>query len=75
MKYGNINSWYTLMRKIRLHPGAVTRQLLANLKRFDPLTDTEEQRVIDAINATGISTERVLATLSRNTLTEILKNI
>jgi hypothetical protein len=49
--------------------------LLANLDAYKPLSATDESRIIHAIETTGISTERVLASLSRNTLKEILKNI
>ena len=72
---GRIDSWATLMRKFTLHPRAVCRNLLTNLEDYPTLSEKDEQRVIRAIESTGITTERVLAFLSRNTLKEILKNI
>jgi hypothetical protein len=63
------------MAHLRINPKAVCRSLLTTLDAYKPLSATDEDRVIHAIKTTGISTERVLAALSRNTLKEILKNI
>ena len=74
-KYGRIDSWNDLMRKLTLHPRAVCRSLLTTLDGYKDLSAQDEQRIIRAIESTGINTERVLAFLSRNTLKEIMKNI
>jgi len=68
-------TWYTIMQKLRINPGAVARQLLANLKTHKPLTYEEERRVIFAIENAGVEVDRVLASLSRNTIKELLNNI
>jgi len=72
-----IISWNTMMRKLRVHPGAVARQLLANLKTHKPLTSEEESKIIRAIESTGVenATDRMLASLSRNTLNALLNKI
>ena len=72
---GNIDSWVTLMNSLRINPKAVCRTLLQRLDVYKPLSSTDEARLIDAIESTGINPDRVLASLSRNTLKEVLKNI
>ena len=69
-----MSSWTEIMRKLNLHPGAVARQLLVNLKTFKPLTQSEEDRIIEAIENAGVQngTDRMLAHLSRNTLENLL---
>ena len=75
MRTGVISqSWHTLMRNLRINPGAVARQLLANLKAHKPLTSDEEIRVIFAIENAGVDVDRMLAHLSRNTIKELLNN-
>lgn len=65
------------MEKYRIHPGAVCRQLLTNLKTHKPLTASEERRIIHAIEMSGVvnGTDRLLAGLSRNTLESLLGEI
>ena len=67
--------WHNLMAKFTLHPRAVARQLLANLEGIKSLSPSEEGKVIDAIENTGIQTERVLASLSKQVLETMLKQI
>ena len=66
-----------IMKQFTLHPGAVARQLLVNLKAYKPLTASEEGRLIAAIENAGVENgvDRMLASLSRNTLNKILKSI
>ena len=68
-------TWCTLMRNLRINPGAVARQLLANLKTHKPLDYEEERRIIDAIQSTGINVDRMLAHLSRNTIKQLIKEM
>ena len=63
------------MANLRINPKAVCRNLLTTLDAYKPLSANDEDKIIRAIESTGITTERVLATLSRNTLKEILKSI
>ena len=70
-----IKSWSTLMRQLRLNPKAVCRTLLQRLDEYQPLSATDEDRVLRAIESTGINPDRVLASLSKNTLKEVLRNI
>lgn len=67
-------SWRTIMQKLILNPGAVCRQILANLRTYPQLSQDEERRIIHAIESSGVpdATSRVLASLSRNTINEIL---
>jgi hypothetical protein len=69
-----IRSWDHMMEKLRIHPGAVCRQLLSNLNRHEPLTASEEDRIIRAIENAGVpnGVDRLLAGLSRNTLEKLL---
>ncbi len=67
--------WHNLMAKFTLHPRAVTKQLLANLEPYKPLTVSEEARFVDAIESAGLKIDRVLASLSRDTLNTLLKTI
>ena len=61
----------------RIAPGAVCRNLLARLQDIKPLTTDEERRIIRAIESSGVpdATDRMLASLSRNTLNELLNRI
>lgn len=72
-----ITSWSTMVKKFRINPGAVCRQLLQNLKPHKQLTTSEEQSILRAIESSGVpnATERMLASMSRNTITKILENI
>ena len=72
-----IYSWYTLMAKLRINPGAVCRQLLTNLKNHKPLTHEEECRIRFALETSMVpnATDRLLASLSRNTIKKVLENI
>ena len=65
------------MKRLNIHPGAVARQLLANLKNHKPLTSDEERRIIDAIESAGVTdgVDRMLASLSRNTITKLLTEL
>ena len=65
------------MAKIRVNPGAVARQLLTHLKTHKPLTASEEGRIIRAIETSGVpnATDRMLASLSRNTIEKLLGEI
>jgi len=67
--------WTSIMRKIRIHPGAVARQLLANLRTIKPLTHDEQRRILRAIEASGVpnATDRVLASMSRNAIHAVLE--
>jgi hypothetical protein len=72
-----MNLWYSLMNRFRISPSAVCRQLLTTLKTHKPLTSSEEQRILHAIETSGVenATDRALATLSRSTIEKILVNI
>ena len=65
------------MANFKLHPRSVCRQLLTNLDVYKPLTGREEDRLIDAIENAGVTDgiDRMLASLSRNTLNKILNSI
>lgn len=63
------------MRKLRINPGAVCRQLLTNIsKTHKSLSPDEERRIIDAIESAGVpnGVDRMLATLSKNALEKLL---
>ena len=69
-------TWSNIMRNLRINPASVARQLLANLKTHKPLSQEEERKVISAIERhSGVSVDRVLASLSRNTIEAMLKEI
>ena len=70
-------SWYTLMAKLRINPGAVCRQLLTNLKTHKALSEEDERKLIHAIESTMIphAKDRLLASLSRNTIKSLLNNM
>ena len=70
-----IDSWAQLMRNLRLNPRAAVRNLLHRLDAYRPLSPRDEAKVVDAIKSAGIDPDRVIASLSRNTLTEILKEL
>ena len=73
-----IESWSDMMAKLRINPGAVARQLLANLTAHKPLTSTEESRIIRAIeNYSGVpdGVDRMLATLSRGAIERLLAEL
>ena len=59
----------------RVAPSAVTRQMIANLENHKRLTQNEQATVLHALQKTGITVDRILANLSRQTLTELLKAI
>ena len=65
------------MRKLSIHPGAVCRQLLTNLKCHEALSDDDERKIIHAIESTMIpgAVDRVLANVSRKALEKLLKEI
>jgi hypothetical protein len=67
-----IQPWTMLMEKLRLHPKAVCRQLIAALEDHKPLTGKDEREVLHALENTSIDIERILAGLQRNTLKIIL---
>jgi hypothetical protein len=69
-----MTSWCDMMNKLRINPGAVARQLLTNLKGHKPLTPSEEHRIIDAIESSGVQdgVTRMLAGLSRNAIEKML---
>ena len=69
-----MTTWATMMEKLRVSPGAVARSLLRNLDKFDPLSPREEATIIRSIEKSGISVDRMLAHLSRNTIKELLKS-
>ena len=72
-----IFKWSNIVQKLRIHPGAVCRQLLTNLKIHETLTESEECRLIRAIENSGVedATNRLLAHLSRNTINAMLNKI
>ena len=65
------------MEKFRVQPQAVCRTLLQTLNTYKPLTSSEEQRIISAIENSGVESavERVLANLSRNTVKSLLESM
>ena len=63
------------MEKLRINPGAVARTLLHNLDEWKPLSDSEERKLIFAIENSGINVDRMLAHISRNAIKELLDNI
>ena len=67
--------WHKIMKNFTIHPRAVARQLLASLEDHKTLSPREESRVIHAIESTGVPVDRVLASLSRNTLQALLNEI
>jgi len=68
-------SWAQLMRNLRLNPRVAVRTLLHRLDAYRPLSPKDEAKVVDAIKSAGIDPDRVIASLSRNTLEEILKSM
>ena len=76
--YAKIGSWCTLMAKLRINPKAVCRQLLVTLsKNHKDLSRNEEVAVIHALQNCGVpnATDRLLASLSRNTIESLLENM
>ena len=64
------------MAKFTLHPRSVARQLLTNLEGIKPLSAKDEAAIAYAVeNHSGVedAVDRMLASLSRNTLEEFLK--
>ncbi len=63
--------------KFRIAPGAVCRILLARLQDHEPLSKTDNDRILDAIKSTGIPDVelRLVADASRDTLNAILNEI
>ena len=72
-----IRSWSDIIMMMKVAPAAVCRQLLTHLETHKPLTKGEEARILLALKNSGVpdASERVLATLSRNTVQEILEQI
>ena len=70
-------TWDNLMKNFRIQPQAVCRTLLANLKAYEPLSDSEEDKIIRAIDTSGVANakERLLANLSRNTVEKLLQSM
>jgi hypothetical protein len=70
-------SWTNVMRKLRIHPGAVCRQLLTHLEDQPRLSASEQQRIIDAVESAGIphGLERIHASMSRTILRKLLSSI
>ena len=58
----------------RVAPAAVCRQLIANLDRHKRLNDSEQSEVLLALQNTGIGVDRILASLTRQTLDSALKS-
>ena len=65
------------MSNFRIAPQAVCRTLLATLSTYEPLSDMEEDKIIRAVNASGVDdgVERLLANLSRKTVEKLLKSM
>ena len=72
-----INTWCNMATKLRINPGAVARQLLANLKTHKALSLEDERKIVHAIESTMIpnAKDRLLASLSRNTIQTLLENM
>lgn len=65
------------MNTLRVAPKAVCRQLLNTLETHKPLTRGEEARILLALENSGVqdATNRMLASLSRNTIENLLGKI
>jgi len=65
------------MANFRVSPRAVCRTLLTTLDAYKPLSASDEAKLIDAIENAGVENgvNRMLASLSRNTLNKLLKSI
>ena len=66
------------MAKIRVNPGAVCRQLLTHLqKNHNKLSNTEEERILFALRNCGVTnaTDRMIASLSRQTIEKLLESM
>ena len=65
------------MSNFRIAPQAVCRTLLNTLNTYEPLSDMEEDKIIRAVNASGVDdgVERLLANLSRKTVEKLLKSM
>ena len=66
-----------MINKFRVSPAATARSLLARLDTHKKLSASEEGRVLYALQHCGVdnAADRVIADLSRKTLTELLKAI
>ena len=72
-----ITSWCDMRQRLRINPGAVARTLLTNLDAIERLTSEDESRVLYALKNCGVdnAADRVIASLSRNTLSKLLQEI
>lgn len=64
--------WAPDMRKLRIHPKAVCRQLITVLDEQKTVSREDMCRVLFAIKSTGVPVEQVLATLRKDTLEKII---
>ena len=72
-----LSTWAQLMANLRINPKAVCRNLITRLDGYKPLSAKDEAAIIRAIESSGVpnATDRMLASLSRNTLNELLNRI
>ena len=70
-------AWYKEMAKFTIHPRSVARQILTHLEGIKPLSVKDEAAIIHSIESSNVpdATERMLASLARTTLNELLKDI
>ena len=66
-----------MIKALRCSPAAVARQLITQLESHKKLSAIEQRVILDALRNSGVpnATDRLIASLSRDTLTEILKSI
>ena len=72
-----MNTWKDMAKRLTLNPRGVARTLLHRLdESYRPLSPDEEQRALYAIKTySGVSTDRLLAHLSRGAIRELLDNM
>ena len=72
-----LNTWSNIMRKFRIHPGALCRQLLSRLETHPPLSASQEAQILSAIKSCPVpdATDRILSAWSRRTLRNVLEDI
>ena len=72
-----LETWKHAMANFRVSPRAVCRTILTTLDEYKPLTAREEGQLIYAIENSGVENgvSRMLASLTKNTLKELLKSI
>jgi len=58
-----------------VHPSAICRQKLAQLDRHKTLSPAEQRQVHSALQKTGIKVERVIASISKNAIKSVLKDM